>query len=141
MGYHLSPKNKKVEAISVGAFSWPIILQETGAGYVIGYGRGRTPASYVYQEGNKGSPASNDGYKVSGTEAKMIGTVLRGYVSVQRFVNKEWDAMPPEEKEQGLKITIPDSGKLYRGYVVEERLKQYEKIADFCEQSKGFSIH
>lgn len=59
MGYDLTAKNKKVEGISIGAFSWPIILQETGAGYVIGYGAGRTPARYVYQNGNSGSPVSN----------------------------------------------------------------------------------
>jgi len=86
MGYLLKPKNKKVESINVGAFSWPIILQETGAGYVLGYGAGRAPASYVYQDGNKGSPASNDGYKVNGTEAKAMASVLRGYATVQRFV-------------------------------------------------------
>lgn len=141
--YTLKPKSrsKKVKAISVGAFTWPIILQVTGAGYVLGYGAGRTPGSYVYKDGNIGSPSSNDGYTVTSEEAVMMAKVLHGYISVQRFVNKEWDAMPTDEKERLLNITIPDSGKLYRGYVVEERLKQYENIANFCELSKGFSIH
>ena len=39
MGYTLVPRNKKVDDIDIGAFSWPIVLQETGAGYLLGYGR------------------------------------------------------------------------------------------------------
>jgi hypothetical protein len=74
MGYDLIPINKEVESISIGAFSWPMYLQETGMGYVLGYGAGLRPGSYVYQDNNNGSPASNDGFKVSVNRSKNDGS-------------------------------------------------------------------
>lgn len=142
MGYDLNPKNKKIDSLSVGAFAWPIFLQETGAGYVLGYGVGLKPGTYVYNNGNNGSPASNDGYKVTAKQAKMMACVMRGFASVQRFVNSEFEALSPEEKK-----AIEDSEKninfksYYRQRWHEDRLKQIEKIADFFELSGGFSIH
>jgi len=142
MSYDLKPVNKKEKTFSIGAFSWPIMLQQTGMGYVLGYGAGRAPASYVYQSNNKGSPVSNDGYKVSGTDAKIMAKILRGYISVQRFVNKEWEAVPEEEKKMQKDAKIIGSGTpLYRGEVHEDVLVRYEKFAEFAEKSKGFSIH
>jgi hypothetical protein len=141
MGYDLKPKNKATKEITVGAFSWPIILQETGAGYVLGYGQGRSPATYVYQTGNNGSPGSNDGYKVTKKQAEMMATVIRGYVSVQRHVNKEWEALPEDERKSHEQSTNSYGNNVYRCFVHEDRLKQMENIAEFFEQSKGFSIH
>lgn len=141
MGYDLRANNKKIETFSIGAFSWPIILQETGMGYVLGYGEGREPASYVYQTGNIGSPASNDGYKVSSAEAKAMAMVARGFVSVQRFIKKTWDEMPEDERKRTQEIKNHDGTKpLYKQAWHEDRLKMIEKFAEFAEQSKGFSI-
>ena len=88
MGYDLRPKNKNVEEMRINAFVWPFILQDTGMGYVLGYGAGMRPGTYVYLNGNNGSPASNDGYKVTATEAKTMAKIARGYLSVKAFVNK-----------------------------------------------------
>lgn len=141
MGFDLNPKNKKIKSISVGAFAWPIFLQETGAGYVLGYGTGLKPATYVYNKGNNGSPVSNDRYKVTAKEAKMIAHVFRGFVTVQRFVNNEFEALSPEEKK-----AIEDSESnmnfksYYRGRWHEDRMKEIERIAEFAENSGGFII-
>jgi len=141
MGYDLKPTNKKIESISFGAFFWPIILQETGMGYVIGYGEGREPATYVYRTGNKGSPASNDGFNVSSTEAKAMAMVARGFVLVQRFIAKSWEEIPEQERERQKAIKNHDGTKpLYKTAWHEDRLKLIEKFAEFAEQSKGFSI-
>lgn len=145
MSYDLIPVNKKVEGISIGAFSWPIMLQETGMGYVLGYGDATKPGSYVYSSGKKGSPASNDGYKVSAFEAKAMAAVARGYVSVQRFIAKEHEQATDEQKVSFKTALFPgDDGtvrKLYKQPVHEDVLKRIEKFADFAENSKGFSIH
>lgn len=144
MGYELKPKSrsKKVKSILVGGFSWPIFLQETGAGYVIGYGAGLRPGSYVYLTGNNGSPVSNYGYVVNEDEAKMMAIVIRGYLSVQRFVNNDWDKLPELDRKDMENSRVPEfGGPLYRKYVHEDRLKEIEKIADFMERSKGFSIN
>lgn len=142
MGFDLNPKNKNIESLSIGAFSWPIFLQETGAGYVLGYGTGLKPGTYVYNNGNNGSPVSNDGYTVSAKEAKMLACVMRGFVTVQRFVNSEFEALSAEEKK-----AIEDSENnmnfksYYRMRWHEDRMRQLEAIADFCEKSGGFTIN
>jgi hypothetical protein len=142
MGYDLSPKNKNVKELCIGAFFWPIMLQETGMGYVLGYGAGRSPGTYVYIPDSRGaSPSSNDGYNVSSTQAKMMATVGRGFVSVKRFINKEWDEMPKEEKEKALNYKGYNGQPIYQQPWHEDRLKQIEQFCDFAENSKGFKIN
>jgi nucleoside-specific outer membrane channel protein Tsx len=142
MGFELNPKNKDVKSLAVGWMSWSIFLQESGAGYVLGYGTGLKPGSYVYNNGNNGSPVSNDGYKVSAKESKTMASVMRGFVSVQRFVNKEFEALPDEEKKA---IENSENNVNYKSYYRsrwhEDRMKEMEKIADFMEKSGGFTIH
>lgn len=143
MSIELVPKtrSKKVKSIWVGGMIWGIYLEETGMGYVLGYGAGRTPGSYVYKSGNNGSPVSNDGYEVTEEEALMMARVGRGFLSVQRFVQKEWDSLTPEQyKEQWDYKTRPEGKLLYNQPWHEERLKQIEAIVDFMEKSKGFKI-
>lgn len=134
MGYDLRAKNKNVKGISIGAFSWPMFLQETGAGYVLGYGAGLKPATYVYQNGNNGSPVSNDGYKVSSFESKMMAKIFYGFVSVQEFITKQWDDHSEEEKENMKKHDF------YNKPWAKERLEQLKTIAKFMDESSGFSI-
>lgn len=141
MGYELIAKNKKIKSISMG-LKWPIILQETGAGYILGYGSGRTPGSYVYQTGNHGSPSSNDGYIVSSGDSKMMAKILRGYISVQRFINKEWEKIPDPEKQRQINAKIMDSHKpLYKPPMAEGWMKTIEDVAIFMENSNGFRIY
>lgn len=140
MGYDLIPV-KKGKEFSAGLFSWPIMLQQTGAGYVIGYGEGRTPGSYVYHPRNSGaSPVSNDGFKVTAKEAKIMALLVRGYISVNRFINKEWEAIPEAEREQ-MKNVKYDGKPLYKTGVHEDQLKKLEAFCDFAEQSGGFKIY
>lgn len=140
MGYDLIANNKEVEGISIGAFSWPIYLQETGMGYVLGYGTGFKPGSYVYSQGNNGSPVSNDGYKVTSAEAKMMAKVARGYVAVQRYVNKEWEELTEEHAKECEQSNERHSFKIYRPKMHEDHLKWLEKFADWADKSRGFKI-
>ncbi len=132
-------KDAKVKELTIGAFSWPMYLQDTGAGYVLGYGAGRNIATYVYRnDQNKASPVSNDGYKVTSSEAKMMAVVIRGYISVQKFVNKEWDEIEPIKRKSDEEYN--ESAKIFRSYLHNDHLEKLEKIADFMEQSGGFKI-
>lgn len=142
MSYDLIPKDKKCKEISIGAFSWPIILEETGMGYVIGYGGGRTFGTHVYKpEENGASPVSNDGYHISNFEAKAMAAVGRGYVSVSRFINKEWAAIPEgQDKEHQKTVMCGPERKLYKTAMHEDRLKLIEKFCEFAEKCKGFQI-
>lgn len=98
MSYDLIPRNKNIKEKRIGAFYWPIILQKTGMGYVLGYGSSLNFGQYVYNEGNCGSPVSNDGYKVSSFEAKSMAKVARGFVSVQKFNLKQWNELDSMEE-------------------------------------------
>ena len=49
MGYDLIPKKKGVDCKSGMIFTWPVILNETGACYLFGYGDHTfSPGKYIY---------------------------------------------------------------------------------------------
>lgn len=143
MGYYLKAKAKEAKNINVGGFIWPFILQETGMGYVLGYGSGKDPASYIYSSGKNGSPVSNDKYKVTATEAKAMALVGRGFLSVQKYVNKQWIEDYPDEADRKAKSEMRGfSGQpLFRSQMGEKTLKVIEDVVEFLEQSKGFTIN
>ena len=137
MSYDLHAKKKDIPDLRMGAFSWPIILEKTGAGYVLEYGKGFTPASYVYTPRN-GSPVSNDKFDVTITETKAMVLCCKGFVKVKRFVNKEWDAMSPEDRKQSEKLN--EVMKVYTPYTGEQFLEKIEQFIEFAEKSGGFRI-
>ena len=55
MSYDLTARNKNVPNIRIDAFSWTIMLQDTGMGYVLGYGANISPAYIIL-----GADTSND---------------------------------------------------------------------------------
>lgn len=141
MSYDLYPRNKNVDDISFGIFSWPIILHETGMGYVLGFGNAKNPGQYIYSSGKKGSPLSNDGYKVTSKEAKAMALVARGYVSVKKFINKEWEELSESERKLHKEIkSIVDNRLIYNQQTSNEFLSKIELFADFAEKSGGFCI-
>ena len=140
MGYDLLPKNKNTQGISVGAFSWPMYLQESGAGYVLGYGAGIRPATYVYQSGKKGSPVSNDGYYVTSKEAKIMSCVIDGYLSVQRFMRLEIDALSQEKVNEMEEANKNFSWKTYNMPMAGKHLDKLDEISKFMKESGGFHI-
>lgn len=139
MSYDLHARNKNIESIRFGVFSWPIMLQDTGMGYILNYGAGKDPASYVYGKGNNGSPASNDGYRVTSEQAKAMATVARGYVFVKSFINKEWDKIPEPQRQQDIDFAF-DGRKIHLPPVNQEFLDSLLKFAEFAEKSHGFII-
>ena len=72
MGYDLIPKKKGVDCKSGMIFTWPVILNETGACYLFGYGDHTfSLGKYIYDGSRKdGSPVSNDGFEVLGEKAE-----------------------------------------------------------------------
>lgn len=144
MGYDLIARKKtaKITEHSIGMFSWPMFLQETGMGYILEYGKSITISQYVYTPAkNGGSPVSNDGYPVSSFQAKAMAAVARGFIKTSRFINKEWESIPEEEAQRMREYKSHDGTTLYHQAWHEDRLKQLEKFAEFAEQSGGFTIN
>jgi hypothetical protein len=137
MGYDLIPKRKEVKAKSGMIFTWPIILQETGAGYLFGYGVNTfDPGRYIY-DGSRpnGSPVSCDGFDVSKEEALIMARLFRGYVSVKRELRERWDNKQEEDRVL-IKSFLGNNAEP----PAEVFLQKVEDLAEFCEQSEGFNI-
>lgn len=100
MGYDLIPKKKGVDCKSGMIFTWPVILNETGACYLFGYGDHTfSLGKYIYDGSRKdGSPVSNDGFEVIKEDAIIMARLFRGYVSVKRALREEWDKKPENEQ-------------------------------------------
>lgn len=136
MGYDLRPRNKKLKEIYFGISIWKKMLDETGMGYVLNYGKGIEITTYIYQAGNKGSPVSNDGYVVSAEKAKAMANVARGYIFVHGYINKLYQEMSDKDRD----IRMNDK-KYYTQPVCEYLLKNLLKFAEFAEKSSGFTIN
>ena len=134
MGYTMIPLKKNAYSIDGNIFTWPMALNLTGAGYLLGYGENTiSPGQYFYKPRN-GSPVSNDGFKVTATEAKTIAKIFRGYISTKKSIREEFEKLSDLQKEWIRKDRPHD---VPPG---EEFLDKIEKIAAFCEQSGGFRI-
>ena len=138
MGYDLIPKKEGADSKSGMIFTWPVILNETEACYLFGYGDFKfEPGRYIYDGSRKdGSPVSNDGFEVTKEEAVIMARMFKGYVSVKRALREEWDKKTEREQimiksMMGNKVEPP----------AEEFLHKVEMLADFCEQSEGFNIY
>lgn len=138
MGYDLIPKKEGVDCKSGMIFTWPVILQETGAGYLFGYGMNTfDPGKYIYNGSRSdGSPVSNDGFDVSKEDALVMAELFRGYVYVKRALREEWDKKPEKERVL-IKSFLGDKSEP----PAEGFLRKIEVLADFCEQSEGFNIY
>jgi hypothetical protein len=137
MGYSLRSLKKNAYSYELGIFTWPVILNTTGACYLLRYGDNTIKAGqyYYFPNGNSGSPVSNDGYKVLASEAKALSKLFRGYVAVKRAILEDWDKL--SEEQQKWYETINKDAKP----PCSDFLDKIEKLADFCEQSGGFRIY
>lgn len=137
MGYDLLPRNKAIAPKNGMIFTWPVILEVTGAGYLFGYGPFTFDGGkYVYDSSRTdGSPVSNDGFEVTKEDALIMARLFRGYVFVKRAIREEWD-----KKTEAEKICITSCLGNKAEPPAEEFLRKIEKLAEFCEQSEGFNI-
>ncbi len=139
MGYDLVPRNKAVGDFYFGAFGWGWFLDQ-GAGWPIGYFKGLTVGSYHYTETrNGGSPASNDGFRVTAKEAKEMAKLAR-------WIASDWDAVAlhhaklPESVQKERTDFASRSSYLYRTPVRADWVVKIKEFADWAEKSAGFGI-
>lgn len=136
MGYDLTPRKKDVLSKNGMLFTWPRILNETGACYLFGYGTNPlSPGQYIYNGSRgPGSPVSNDGFKVTNEEAKIMAKLFKGYVFVKRGIMEEWEKKTGDEKALILSFNNQNEP------LSVEFINKVEELAEFCEQSGGFTI-
>jgi hypothetical protein len=134
MGYDFRPKKKDAGDFYLGAFSWPVLVEQFGCMFpfmqkikwycVFGIDE-RMPATDTYPR-----IISNDGFKVRNDEAKMMAQMARNYVAIQRSL--------PEQPE--IPFNTPDELKPWPRKIRTDFVDQFEKFADWAEKSGGFSI-
>jgi hypothetical protein len=137
MGYSLRPRNKALKSFHFGAFSWLWMLDE-GVGYVIGYGRGVTPGTWIAAPDPSGRfPTHEDGFRVSAEQARAMAMAARGVVAVYRHVQREHDAATPEERARREEQRWRD---MYRTPVRADFLDLAEAFAAWADESRGFGV-
>lgn len=66
--------------------------------------------------------------------------VARGYASVKRYINKEWESLSESERKEKSELKL--QGKpLFELETGDSFLKAIEKFAEFAEKSGGFTIN
>lgn len=137
MSYDLVPRNKEVGTFSFGIFSWSWMML-SGVGLVIGCGQAMKPLTEIHRgRDGEGTPFSNDGYRVTALEAKMMAAAARGLVGIQRCINKEWESLTGEQRENAKRLA---EDKIYKPSVRDDFIEKAEKFADWAEKSGGFRI-
>lgn len=138
MGFDLRARHKDVEECSFGAFSWPIML-DRGVGLPLGCGKGITPCQYVYRAGpkDKGSPYSNDGFRVTAKKAREMAQVACWLADYQDTLRGVYEQMPQERRDEMDK----DYSGTYTLPIRTDFVEKFRKFAEWAEKSGGFTIH
>lgn len=136
MGFDFTPRNKKAGNYSIGAFSWPLMLDE-GLGLVLGTGKGFKPAEFIYIKRPDGLCVQyNDGARVSARECKDLAKVARWIAAIQGARIKQWATVPPEEQQR----MRDDTSRIYRLPWNPDAVKKFRDFADWCDKAGGFRI-
>ena len=141
MSMDLKPRNNSIEEFRISGIYWNVVLRETGAGYIIGYGKAVSNGAYSYKpQGNNGSPMSNDGYRVTAFEAKAMALSARGYLSEQSYLKREWAELDKEKRKMYELLNKNNDKGLFNKPAGDTFIKVVERFANFAEQSSGFRI-
>ena len=130
MGYDLSARHD-IEYFHLGAFSWPILLEAFGYLFPEIHKDGKflflTGADERYDSGTLGS---NDSFRVTANEARIMARMARNYVAIQR-------ALEPQES---VDIFQPCYMQPWPKKICEDFVDKFEKFAEWAERSGGFTI-
>jgi len=69
----------------------------------------------------------------------MMAKIARGYISVKEFINKEWDNLTEEARENQENFKF-EGKSIYNPKTGDKLLNDLRRFADFAEKSKGFRI-
>lgn len=119
MGYDFSALKKGTEDFYLGAFSWPVLLEAFGYLFPCVSGSGMYCSA-----GGKAREwtqlVSNDNFKISSADAKLMARCARNYVAIQRSLPAGHQGWPTK--------------------IREDFVDKFEAFADWAEKSGGFRI-
>lgn len=127
MGYDLEPRNKSLESFHFGAFAFPCLLKLVGFLFPF-----QQKTKYTFIQGidkrfdidNYPAILSNDGFRVTAEEARIMARCARNFIVIQRNLTKEdiKDEYCPVKK---IRVDWTD---------------HFERFARWAEKSRGFRI-
>lgn len=120
MSFDFRATKRGVEDFRLGAFSWPVLLEACGYLFPCINGQGR----YCCPADQKAwvQIGTNDGFKVSAADAKLMARVARNFVAIQRTLG-------------------PDAEKLGWPHPIRsDFVDRFAAFADWAEKSGGFRI-
>lgn len=155
MGYDFTPNNATAGEFHLGAFSWPVLLDACGYFFAaIHHG----PQWYCVwgRDERMGDHypriLSNDGFEVTGEEAKIMARIARNYVAIQRSLPEENRGIGINSQAKG--FTKEDVlNMLARGMhdepynaiwplkIRDDFVDKFEAFAEWAEKSDGFKIY
>lgn len=142
MGFDLVANNEGVEDFQVGPFSWSWILNKCGVGLPLVTGPGLIPGMYIHRpcDTSRGSPQTNDGFKVSSEQALHMGLIAGFAVEYQRTLAFVWEnRTTSEEREMWERINKDQVGYLNRP-ACERLVNELLEFSEWAKASGGFEI-
>lgn len=153
MGYDLKPKNKNLDYFHFGAFSYPVLLEACGYLWPFILDGGRyysVPDIDKRFDGEYPRILTNDGFRITASEAKIMARCARNFVAIQRTL---------PDKNMGTGFSCQNTFKkedlidsLMRGLsganpgpwpkkIRSDFVDKLEKFAEWAEKSQGFRIY
>lgn len=125
-----------MDSFYMGTFSWTLLL-DSGVGLIVGTYKGYKTGTFTFIQDFDGHNKKlcaryNDGFYTDAEKAKMMAYLTRVYVANQKFINKEFEKMMSDQKEQNQKFGY--------NWVRDDFLECYLRFAEWAEKSKGFWV-
>ena len=154
MGYDLIARNKSADTFHFGAFSFPVLLEACGylfpcihngsRWYCVFGVDPRMPKSDKYPR-----VLSNDGFKVTAEEAKIMARIARNYVEIQHSLPDSNETQDMRSKSVFAKDDVEKLMNAMHGNKDEpwpvkirtDFAAKFAEFAEWAEKSGGFEIH
>lgn len=157
MGYDLKPTNTKAGPFHFGAFSFPVLLEACGALFPCIHNGGQWYCAFgvdprMPQGDDYPRILSNDGFRVTRDEARLMARIARNYVAIQRSLP---DPTPEELASAGVRQKVSFKREDVEALLLRamsgarehwpQKIRpdftdQFERFAEWAERSKGFEI-
>lgn len=121
MSFDFTPKIKSAGDFTLGAFSWPVLLEAFGYLFPCVNGKGQYCCDGDKKEWIQ--IGTNDGFAINATDAKLMARCARNFVAIQR-------GLPEGQEDYKWPMKIRT-----------DFIDKFEKFADWAEKSGGFKIY
>lgn len=132
MGFDLTPVNKKAGDLTIGAFSWSLMLDK-GIGLPLRCGKGFRPGQFVY---SGRCLYANDGARITQEEACEMAMIAEWLADYQDVLRACYDKVPQDQRAEMEK----NNTGLYNIPAAPEWCAKLREFAKWARKSRGFRV-